>query len=149
MRFDLVANLLVAKATIDKEITVFGHGSQYRPFIHVRDVARAILKIIQAPVEDICGEIFNVGSDDQNIRISELAQQIHKEIPDADVKFIKEKEDERSYYVSFTKIKEELDFTPTMTIESAVKEIGKALEEGPIINYRDKKYSNHRSLKEG
>ncbi|MGH6934620.1 MAG: NAD-dependent epimerase/dehydratase family protein, partial [Methylocella sp.] len=64
-RFDLVVNLLCAKAVRDGLITVFG-ADQIRPFVHVEDVARAIMMTLQAPLALVAGEAFNVGSDAQN-----------------------------------------------------------------------------------
>ena len=61
-RFDLVVNLLCAKAVREGVITVFG-PDQWRPFVHVDDVARAIMITLQAPIEQVAGEAFNVGSD--------------------------------------------------------------------------------------
>ena len=148
MRFDLVVNLLIAKALIEKEITVFGEGKQYRPFIHIKDISRAIIKVLEAPIEKICGEIFNVGSDEQNMSIRELAERIKSRVPEAKLKFIKEKEDDRSYRVSFRKIKEKLGFNAKYTIEDAIEEIRKAFNEGRIKDFKDKKYSNYKSLEE-
>lgn len=148
MRFDLVVNLLIAKAVVDKIITVYGEGKQYRPFVHIRDISQAILKILKAPPEKVCGEIFNVGSDAQNISIKELAEMIHEEIPDAELKFIKEKEDNRSYIVSFKKIREVLDFSAQYTIKDAIHEIKNAIETKVIGNYRDKIYSNYKVINE-
>ena len=148
MRFDLVVNLLIAKALIDREITIFGEGKQYRPFVHIKDISRAIIKVLEAPMEKICGEVFNVGSDEQNMSIKELAERIKSKVPEAELKFIKEKEDNRSYKVSFRKIKEKLGFSAKYTIENAIEEIRKAFDEGKIKDFRDKKYSNHRSLED-
>jgi len=148
MRFDLVVNLLIAKALIEREITIFGEGKQYRPFVHIKDISRAIIKVLEAPMEKICGEVFNVGSDEQNMSIKELAERIKSKVPEAELKFIKEKEDNRSYKVSFRKIKEKLGFNAKYTIENAIEEIRKAFDEGRIKDFRDKKYSNHRSLED-
>ena len=67
MRFDLVVNLLIAKAKFEKKITVYGGGKQIRPFIHVEDLAEGLIKMLEAPVEKVGGQIFNIGSDEQNI----------------------------------------------------------------------------------
>ena len=148
MRFDLVVNLLIIKALVDKEITVFGEGNQYRPFIHVKDVSKAIVKILEAPQEKICGEVFNVGSEAQNMSIKELAERISAKIPEAELRFIKEKEDDRSYKVSFRKISEVLEFDVEYTIEHAVEEIKGVFGKGKIGDYGDARYSNFKSLKE-
>ena len=149
MRFDLVVNLLIAKSLIDKEITVFGEGKQYRPFVHIKDISRAIIKVLRAPPDVVHGEVFNVGSDEQNLSIKELAEKIKQKIPNAELKFIREKEDDRSYTVAFRKIREKLSFRPKYTIENAIEEIKEAFTKGYIKDYRDKRYyNNYRDLKE-
>lgn len=148
MRFDLVVNLLIAKALVEKEITVFGKGRQYRPFVHIKDISRAIIKVLEAPPDVVHGEVFNVGSDEQNLSIKELAEKIKQKIPDARLVFISEKEDDRSYRVSFKKIREKLGFRSKYTIENAVEEIKEALLKGHIKDYRDKRYNNYKSLRE-
>ncbi|HDI02900.1 MAG TPA: NAD-dependent epimerase/dehydratase family protein [Candidatus Aenigmarchaeota archaeon] len=146
MRFDLVVNLLIAKAIFEGEITVYGRGKQYRPFVHVRDVARAIIKVLEAPLEKVGGEIFNVGSDEQNYSIAEMAHIIHENIPDSEIVFVDQKEDERSYRVSFEKIKETMGFEAKYSIKDAVLEIKREIEKGNVKHYKDKKYSNYKSL---
>jgi len=74
MRFDLAVNGMVLGFFKNKQIPIMRNGKQWRPFIHVKDVAEAYVKAIQLPKDKINGEIFNVGSDDQNIQILSLAK---------------------------------------------------------------------------
>lgn len=148
MRFDLVANLLVAKAVLDGEITVYGKGEQKRPFVHVRDIARAIIRVLEASTDTVCNEIFNVGSEGQNMSIMELAKTIKAEIPSASIRTIEEKEDDRSYLVSFDKLKDILGFEPKERFSESVQEIQKLIEDQRITDYREREYSNYRSLQE-
>lgn len=149
MRFDLVVNILTAKAIEDNEITVYGEGTQMRPFAHIRDISQAIKKSLEAPPEDVSGEIFNVGTEEQNLSIDELAKTIHKNVENVELKYIKEKEDERSYSACYDKIKNVLNFEAEYSIEDAVEEIKEAFENGEIKGeYTDQKYSNYKSLKE-
>jgi nucleoside-diphosphate-sugar epimerase len=141
MRFDLVANLLTAKALWDKKITVYGKGKQFRPFVHVKDVASAFMMGLE-----LDSGVYNVGSDGQNHSVKELAEIIVSEVPDAEIVFIKEKEDDRSYRVSFEKFRA-LGFTARMKIKDVVKEIREAKEKGTIKDYKEIKYSNFRTLK--
>ncbi|MEO0294425.1 MAG: SDR family oxidoreductase, partial [candidate division WOR-3 bacterium] len=147
MRFDLVVNLLIAKAIKEKRITVYGDGKQIRPFIHIKDISRAIIKVIEAE-EKLSGQILNVGSDKMNKSILEVAKEIKESIPEAEIVFLKEKEDNRNYNVSFKKIKEILNFDTKYDINYAVKEIKEAFNRGEIKNFYDKIYSNFHSLKE-
>lgn len=146
-RFDLVINLLAAKATCEKRITIFG-GNQWRPFIHVDDAAEAILKCLEAPLHAVKGQIFNVGSDEQNYQIAQLGNLIKKLIPDVEVVYQSEDVDRRNYRVSFAKIRKHLGFVPRRTIVEGILEIKAAIEDGRIIDYRDARYSNVKTLSE-
>lgn len=148
MRFDLVVNLLTAKAIFDHEISVYGEGRQMRPFIDVRDVSKAIVMVLEAPLEKVGGEVFNVGDDSQNYSIKNVAEIIAKSVPGSKMVFIKEKEDNRSYFASFSKIAENLGFKAEHNIEDAVKAIKEMADNGIIKDYRDSKYSNYKTLKE-
>jgi nucleoside-diphosphate-sugar epimerase len=146
MRFDLVANLLVAKAVFEKKITVYGKGKQYRPFISVNDVAEAIIKVLESPLEKVGGQIFNVGSNENNYTIKELAMVIKKHTPGSEIVFLKDKEDDRSYNVSFDKIKNVLGFKAKDSLRNQISEIKENIENGKVNDYRNKKYSNFKSL---
>jgi len=148
MRFDLVVNLLVAKATMEGRITVFGQGMQRRPFAHVRDISRAIITVLKAPTDAVCGEIFNVGSEKHNLSIMELAETIKMAIPESTIEKVEEKEDNRSYSVSFDKMEERLGFTPKESMSEAIAEIREYIGQERIEDYKDKKFSNYATLKE-
>ena len=81
-RFDLVVNLLTAKARIDGEITVHG-GDQWRPFVHVQDAAKSIAMVVDAEQSKVAGEIFNVGSNDQNYTIMQIAEMVLERVVEA------------------------------------------------------------------
>ena len=146
-RFDLVINLLAAKAVCDKSITIFG-GDQWRPFVHVDAAAEAILKCLQAPLHAVKGQVFNVGSDDQNYRIAQLGDFIKELVPDVQVVHKGDDVDERNYRVSFAKIRNHLGFTPRHTVPDGILEIKAAIEDGRIADYRDACYSNYKTLSE-
>ena len=141
MRFDIVVNLLTAKAIIDKEITIYG-GDQYRPFVHVQDVADACIAAFEAEKELVDRQIFNVGDNDLNYRISEVGETVAKIVPDAEVKYIKYKEDDRTYRVSFDKINYVLGWKAKWGLEDGIKEMKKMIEELGIRDYRKDKYRN-------
>jgi nucleoside-diphosphate-sugar epimerase len=144
-RFDLVINLLTAKAVCDGEITIFG-GDQWRPFVHVADVARAIILCLEAPLVSVKGRVFNVGSDEQNYTIAQVGGLIHRLIPDARLTNQKGDVDRRDYRVSFTKIRRELGFEPLHAVEDGVREIEAAIRSGRIRDYRDRRHSNYKTL---
>ncbi|MHA1917915.1 MAG: NAD-dependent epimerase/dehydratase family protein [Candidatus Ranarchaeia archaeon] len=145
MRFDLAVNLITVKALIEKEFSIFG-GKQWRPFIHVYDVARAILKVLQAPIEKVKSEIFNVGSEKQNYNFIDLGKQISNEIKEAKMNLVQDKEDERSYRVSFKKIQDTIGFEPKRNLKNSINELREKVEKGKFSDYKLKKYSNYKSI---
>lgn len=145
MRFDLVVNILAAKGYFDRVLPIFG-GDQYRPLIHVADAARAYLACLRAPIENIRGEIFNVGSNSQNYKLHDLGKQIASLIDDASLDVRKTDTDERSYCVDFSKLKERLGFEPEYTVETGVKELLDRFKEGRFADYQDSKYSNYKYI---
>ncbi|ODS41288.1 MAG: hypothetical protein A7315_02015 [Candidatus Altiarchaeales archaeon WOR_SM1_79] len=144
MRFDLVVNLLTAKAIFDNKITIFG-GSQWRPNLHVEDAAEAFIKCLDASIEKVRGEVFNVGSNEQNYRIAQIGEMIHDIIPNAKLETL-EKDDERNYNISFDKISKVLGFGAMRCIKDGVLEIKQVVERGEIKDYKKEKYSNYKFL---
>lgn len=145
MRFDLVVNVLTAKAHEENTVPIFG-GDQFRPNVHVADAAQAYVDCLEAPLSDVSGEVFNVGSNEQNYRIEEVGRIVSSCFPDASVDLQRGKEDERSYQVGFDKIRDVLDYEVSHTIEDGCREIKAALEAGRVTDYTDSKYNNYETL---
>lgn len=146
MRFDLVVNLLTAKALIDKKINIFG-GEQWRPNLDVSDAAEACLKWVRSPLSKSGNQIFNVGGNTQNCKIIEIGEIVKKVIPQAEIEIQKDKDDKRDYNVSFDKIARILDFKSKKTIEQGIQEMKYLLENSRKINdFNDVQYSNYRFL---
>ncbi len=145
MRFDLVGNILPAKAYTAGTVPVFG-GDQFRPHIHVGDVARAFSMAIETPIDAVAGEVFNVGSSAQNYRIIELANRIKDAFPEATIDRQHGNEDERSYCVDFKKIRQTLGFEPVWTIERHCQDIQQAFETGLFEPHTADRYHNVRWL---
>jgi nucleoside-diphosphate-sugar epimerase len=144
-RFDLVVNLLTAKAVLDGEISIFG-GDQWRPFLHVDDAALAILTTLEAPLDAVRHQVFNVGSDDQNYTIQQIGDLIHEYVPAAKVISRGSDVDRRNYRVSFAKIRRALDFQPKWTVEGGIKQVMESIASGQVTDYQDAKYSNVKFL---
>ena len=140
-RFDLVVNLLTAKAVVEGNITLYG-GDQWRPFLHVQDAARAVFLILEADVQIVGGETFNVGSDEQNMTLLQVGELINRLVPSAKLKDFGTSDDCRNYRVSFAKIFDLIGFKPRWSVEEGVKQVIKELKTGRIVDYKDSKYSN-------
>jgi nucleoside-diphosphate-sugar epimerase len=143
-RLDVVVNILTNLAYHKREITVFG-GTQLRPNIHIKDMARAYEILIEAPKSKASGEIFNVGYD--NYSVLELANTVKKVIGD-DVNIKSSfSNDNRSYHISSKKIKKILGFEPKKTISDAVNDLKLAFKKDLLPNsLTDEKYFNIKKM---
>lgn len=143
-RFDLVANLFTAQAIIDGRVTVIGPG-QWRPFIHVSDLGRAIAAVIAAEPAVVQSQIFNVGDERLNTTILQLAETVKKvvdPIRPVEISITENPDDQRNYAVSFDKIRDVLGFRRTMTLEDGVREMMQHHLRGTYEDFRRDVYSN-------
>jgi nucleoside-diphosphate-sugar epimerase len=140
-RFDLVVNLLAAKAKMDGEITVHG-GNQWRPFVHVADAAYAVLKAVAAPLELVNAQVFNVGSNDQNYTISQIGEMVHEQVMSARLVVRHDATDARNYRVDFSKISRLLNYQPRWTVSQGIEQVLESIASGEVTDYRDPRYSN-------
>jgi nucleoside-diphosphate-sugar epimerase len=145
-RFDLVVNLLAAKAVFDGCITVFG-GDQWRPFVHVDDAALAVAQLLCLP-PGRGADIFNVGSNTENYTIGQVGEIVKRTVPEAELIFESAGQDPRNYRIGFTKIQGMIGFKPRWTVEDGVREVVAAIRAGAISDYREVHYSNERYLTE-
>lgn len=137
MRFDLAVNIMSAKGVYDKAIDVFG-GDQWRPFVHVQDVAHAFVLAVKAPAKVVDKEIFNVGSSDSNYQIKDIAQIIKDEIPETVVTHNSSMIDARNYNVNFTKIHQALNYKTRFSVRDGVREMRAFVEENrPDLTYKN------------
>lgn len=132
MRFDLAVNVMTKNAYVARRIVVDGGGRQWRPFVHVLDVAEAIARTLDAPIDLVGGETFNVGANENNVQILNLAYRVRDIVGGTDVAFADTDPDLRSYNVCFDKVRRVLDFKPRRSIEQGIVEIVEALREGRI-----------------
>ena len=133
MRFDTAVNCMVLDLFKNKKISVRGKLNK-RPFIHIKDVVRAYQSIIDAPKEKICGQIFNIGSEEQNFEMGTLAQEIVKASSiDCDIE-LNDTNDHRSYFASFQKIRESIGYSTKYTVSEGVKEMYDALTSGKLTD---------------
>ncbi|MDR2459178.1 MAG: NAD(P)-dependent oxidoreductase [Deltaproteobacteria bacterium] len=141
MRFDLVVNLLTRDACFRKKLTIFS-GDQWRPLVHVSDVARAFHMALDSPLEKVKGQVFNVGSNENNIQFKDLGKIITDCIPGSHLKILPGDPDLRDYYVDFTKINKVLGFSPKVSLRSGILELAAALKAGVFADPYNKRYAN-------
>ncbi len=145
MRFDLAINLMVKTAMEQKKIYVMGGGQQWRPFVHVRDTSRVLLAGVEGKLRS---RILNVGFDDQNYRIEQLARMVAERMGNVSVEVVPDDADRRSYRVRFHRLSRELpEPGPTRGVEDGVDEIEEAIRTGVIKDPNAPKTVNLRVLK--
>ncbi|MBI4908885.1 MAG: NAD-dependent epimerase/dehydratase family protein [Acidobacteria bacterium] len=144
-RFDLVVNLLTAKSLREGVITIY-NGEQWRPFIHVSDVAEGFLTALDAPLSVVSGEVYNLGDSRLNYTLTQVADTIQRLVPGTRVEHI-ENPDRRNYRVCFDKIRCELGFECKTHLEAGVRDLQAALESKRISDYTDPLFHNQRFLK--
>ena len=136
IRMDLVLNLLTVKAILHGRISVFG-GDQYRPLLHVRDVAEAVVPTL---FSDHRG-VFNLES--ENMTIRSLAERIAAFYPDVEAEFTSMPfQDLRNYKVSSDKARETLGFVPLLEVEDGIRQLAAVVSEGRIRDTSMPRYSN-------
>jgi nucleoside-diphosphate-sugar epimerase len=132
MRFDLAINVMTKNAYVNRRITVDGGGRQWRPFVHVSDVAQAFQLALTSPGAKVAGEIFNVGSDANNVQILNLAFRVRDAIPATEVVHAPTDPDLRDYNVSFDKVHRVLDFRAGKSLDDGIREVLSALRDGTV-----------------
>jgi nucleoside-diphosphate-sugar epimerase len=140
MRFDLVVNLLARDAALKRAITIFG-GGQWRPFVHVADIARALAMAISEPMPS-GSPILNVGDNLENYQLRDLKEEIERCLPEARVRIEPEAKDPRTYRVSFDRIERLWGFRATKRVRDGIEEIAAAVRNGRIADPYDGKHVN-------
>lgn len=134
MRFDLAINGMVLGLYRTGRIPVLRDGRQWRPFVHVRDAVQAFLRVAAAPPALVSGQIFNIGSDDQNLQVLALAELVARAAGrEVRIEWYGQP-DHRSYRVSFRKCREVLGFVPRWTPAGGAREVMDALEAGRVAD---------------
>jgi nucleoside-diphosphate-sugar epimerase len=138
LRLDVVLNNLVAWAHTTGAIRLLSDGMSWRPLVHVRDVGRVALAILEASAEDVSGQAYNIGSAEQTYRIRDLADVVYRRLPRCEVTYAADASpDPRSYRVDFSKFatafpKYEFEYTPERGVDElarAYEQVGLSLDE--------------------
>jgi len=140
MRFDLAINTMTARAAADGKFVVYG-GEQWRPFLHVRDAAAAILSVLDHhPAPAL---VYNCGSSAENYRIAQIAELIRAEVPAVSIELRDGERDPRNYRVDFDPIARDLGFRPGRRVVDTIREIATAVRAGRFLDHADAAYSNY------
>jgi len=134
MRFDLAINGMVLGLFKNKQIPVMRNGDQWRPFVHIKDAAKAFVAVMESPEEKVNEEIFNVGSNEQNYQIGPLAEMVGDAISIPLKIEWYGSPDKRSYRVNFDKINKILKFRTDYTPKEGALEVYAALESGKVTD---------------
>jgi nucleoside-diphosphate-sugar epimerase len=132
MRFDLAINGMVLGFFKNGKIPIMRDGKQWRPFVHVKDASNTFLQVLESDPEVVNDQVFNAGSNEQNVQIFDLGRLVAESIK---LPFKYEwygSPDTRNYRVNFNKIKEKLNFTPQYTPKEGAREVFDALKDGKL-----------------
>lgn len=132
MRFDLVVNDIVGQVFTKGFTNLTTGGKQWRPFVHVRDVCKALILAAESK-KSIGGMKFNLGSNEQNYQILDVAKKIFSALNKREKYNWVGTPDNRSYRVNFDRITKELGFTPDFDVSNGAKEVWDALERKAIM----------------
>ena len=124
MRFDIVLNNLSGLAWTTGKIAMTSDGTPWRPLVHGLDICRAIVEVLEAPRDAVHNEVFNVGDTNHNYRIKEIAEIVAETFPCCQVSFGSPSADNRSYRVSFEKIRRHLpNFESAWDVRRGAKQL--------------------------
>ena len=131
LRFDLVLNNLVAWALATGRIFMKSDGTPWRPIVHIEDISRAFIAVLEAPLNKIHNQAFNVGRNEDNYRISELAEIVSKTVPNCEIEYAEGAgPDKRCYRVDCSRIKETLpSFDPQWDARRGAEELYQAYQQ--------------------
>lgn len=149
MRFDLVLNNLCGWAFTTGKIKIMSDGTPWRPLVHVEDICKAFIAIIESSNDIVHNQAFNVGQNKENYQIKDIAEVVKKVFPDCDIEYTFEHgSDSRTYNVSFDKISKLKNFKPQWNIEKGAKELFNTFEKYDLTidDFENKKYTRLKQL---
>jgi nucleoside-diphosphate-sugar epimerase len=151
LRLDLVVNNLLAWAYLTGEAAIMSDGKPWRPIIHIEDFCAAFAAALIAPFGKIHCEAFNVGTDEENYQVKEIAEEVCKAVPGSETKIRNNTgPDERSYRVDFSKIKSILtDFRPRRRLKEGIMELLEAYKRYGLTSedFNSDKYFRIRTIR--
>lgn len=137
MRFDLTVNEFTKEMIVNGRLTVFGEQF-WRPYVHVRDAARAISMVLEQG-KAVAGTVFNVGCTEENFQKRQIAEMVRACVGSGELEYVHRDEDPRDYRVNFSRIAGQLGFRTTRCVESDIKEVAE-LVRGQVLQSLDGPY---------
>jgi len=135
MRFDLTVSEFTRDLFSGAALEVYD-ADTWRPYCHVRDFARVLIRVLEMPRQDVSFEVFNAGGDANNYTKKMIVEAVQRHFPQSRFELVKRSgEDRRNYKVDFRKIRERLEFEPQVTVEQGVVELIAALRQGFFADY--------------
>ena len=134
MRFDLTVNQFTRELFLGIPVEVYD-AETWRPYCHVRDFARALVRVLEAPVARVARTVFNTGGDANNFTKSMILDAIGQRVPHAQFKLVSGGGDRRNYRVDFSRIRNALSFEPRYSIQDGIEETIRALQLGYFSDY--------------
>jgi len=127
MRFDLTISEFTKDLALGKNLVVYDENT-WRPYCNVSDISNAIIRVMEAPEKDISGEVFNIGSDNNNYTKKMILELIDKHLDDVKIEYKKGGFDPRNYRVSFEKAQRILGYKTHFTAEDSIQQIIRSIE---------------------
>ncbi len=130
LRVDLVVNNLVAWAVTTGKVTLMSDGRAWRPLVHIQDMSRAVIAALSVPRERVHREAFNIGREQDNWQVRDIAESVARVVPGSTVTFAEGvSADARNYNVSFAKVRDKLpEFEPQWSVEKGIVELYEAFK---------------------
>jgi nucleoside-diphosphate-sugar epimerase len=144
MRFDLTVSQFSRALALGEHLCVYDETT-WRPYCHVLDISDAIIQVLEAPKEVVSGEVFNIGSNENNFTKRMIVEAVSKLVPNASVSYEKGGVDVRDYRVSFDKVKASLGFRPFNSVPQAVARLIECINAGFYVDVESRKdfYGNY------
>ena len=135
LRFDLVVNNFVAWAFTKGKVLLKSDGTAWRPFAHIQDISHAFLSVLKSPLDAVYNQVFNVGKNEENYRIKDVAEIVKNIVPNSEITYVDGAEpDKRSYRVEFNKISQTLtEFKPKWNVSLGAKQLYDAYKKVDLL----------------
>jgi nucleoside-diphosphate-sugar epimerase len=143
MRFDLTVSHFAWELATGQALRVYD-ADTWRPYCHVRDIAKAVMTVLSAPAGDVRGEVFNVGDTSQQFTKRMIVDEVRKHVADVCVTFGEGDTDPRSYRVSFDKVGMRLGFHCDHTVQDYVARLTAVIQEGVFVDVAPPAFGNYR-----